>query len=107
VLQKKYYTIGEVADMFGVTTSLVRYWEKRFKQLKPQKQQGIRKYTADDIAQLRKIFELVKERGYTLRGAQEALRPLGGKAAKKSEVLKNLKDIRHFLETCQQKTECM
>lgn len=73
-LTKLYYSIGEIADIFGVNTSLIRYWEKEFKNLKPNKNRsGIRKYTAKDIAEFNRIYELVKERGFTIEGARKAL----------------------------------
>ena len=73
-LTKLYYSIGEIAEIFGVNTSLIRYWEKEFKNLKPNKNRnGIRKYTTKDIAEFNKIYELVKERGFTIEGARKAL----------------------------------
>jgi DNA-binding transcriptional MerR regulator len=74
-LTKLYYSIGEVAEMFDVSTSLIRYWETEFKNLKPQKNRnGDRKFTVKDIKELEKIYTLVKEKGYTLIGAQRELR---------------------------------
>jgi len=74
-LTKLYYSIGEVAEMFDVSTSLIRYWETEFKNLKPQKsKRGDRKFTVKDIKELEKIYTLVKEKGYTLLGAQKELK---------------------------------
>ncbi len=74
-LTKLYYSIGEVAEMFDVSPSLIRYWENEFKNLKPQKnRKGDRKFTVKDIHELEKIYTLVKERGFTLIGAQRELR---------------------------------
>ncbi len=103
-ITKHYYTIGEVAQLFQVSTSLIRYWEKEFSQLRPKKtKQGIRKYSQADINQLRSIYNLVKEQGYTLRGAKEALN--NSKTPKKpQELIEALKGIRAFLVDLQQHT---
>ena len=72
---KMYYKIGEVAKAFGVNTSLLRFWEKEFKQLKPRKNsKGNRLYTKDDIKILQEIYHLVKEKSYTLEGAKKKMR---------------------------------
>jgi DNA-binding transcriptional MerR regulator len=73
--EKLYYSIGEVAKMFGVNTSLIRYWEKEFgKWIKPHRSKsGSRYYTNDNIDQIRVVYELVKVEGYTLQGAKDAL----------------------------------
>lgn len=71
---KLYYSIGEVAKMFGVNTSLIRFWEKEFDIIKPTKnKKGNRLFTADDIENFKKIFALVKGEGHTLQGAKEKL----------------------------------
>lgn len=72
---KLYYSIGEVAAMFGVNTSLIRFWEKEFDIIKPNKtKKGNRLFSADDIENFKKIFILVKGEGYTLQGAKEKLK---------------------------------
>lgn len=71
---KLYYSIGEVAKAFDVNTSLIRYWEKEFPILKPKKnRKGNRYFTPEDIKNLKIIYHLVKEKGYTLDGAKIAL----------------------------------
>ncbi len=71
---KLYYTIGEVADMFGVNTSLIRFWEKEFDVIKPHKnKKGNRQFTKTDIDNFHLIFHLVKEKGMTLKGIKEEL----------------------------------
>lgn len=73
-LNKLYYTIGEVADMFDVNTSLLRYWESEFGQLKPRKKKGgVRLYTKSDIAKIQDIYILLKKRGFTIHGAKKQL----------------------------------
>lgn len=69
--EKRYYKIGEVADAFGVNASLIRFWEKEFNSIKPKKNaKGDRRFTPEDVQQLKRIYELVKERGFTLEGAK-------------------------------------
>jgi DNA-binding transcriptional MerR regulator len=73
--EKRYYKIGEVANAFNVNTSLVRFWEKEFDIIKPKKNsKGDRLFTSDDIANFKLIFNLVKERGFTLEGAKQKLK---------------------------------
>ncbi len=71
---KLYYPIGEVAKAFDVNTSLIRYWEQEFAILRPKKnKKGNRYFTPEDIKNLKIIYHLVKEKGYTLDGAKIAL----------------------------------
>ena len=71
---KLYYSIGEVAKAFDVNTSLIRYWEKEFPIIRPKKnKKGNRYFTPEDIKNLKMIYYLVKEKGYTLDGARVAL----------------------------------
>ena len=96
---KLYYSIGEVASMFGVTETLLRFWEKEFPSIKPQKAgRGIRQYTRDDIDVIRKIHYYVKEKGMTLEGARQALKENREGTDVKIEVLDRLKSIRGGLQ---------
>jgi DNA-binding transcriptional MerR regulator len=71
---KLYYSIGEVAKAFNVNTSLIRYWEQEFPILRPKKnKKGNRYFTPEDLKNLKIIYHLVKEKGYTLDGARVAL----------------------------------
>ena len=73
--EKRYYKMGEVANAFHVNTSLVRFWEKEFDIIKPKKNaKGNRLFTPDDISNFKLIFNLVKERGFTLEGAKQKLK---------------------------------
>ncbi|WP_341903602.1 MerR family transcriptional regulator [Fluviicola taffensis] len=75
VLTKLYYSIGEVATIFDVNTSLIRFWEKEFTVIQPKKnKKGNRLFTVKDIEHFNKIYQLVKEQGYTLDGAKKALK---------------------------------
>jgi len=74
-LTKLYYTIGEVALMFNVNASLIRFWEKEFTIIQPKKnKKGNRLFTPKDILNFNKIYNLVKEQGFTLEGAKNALK---------------------------------
>lgn len=74
-IERIYWTIGEVAEQLGVNTSLLRYWEKEFGTLRPKRTgKGDRLYTKEDIAKVREIQALLKEKGYTIVGAKEQLR---------------------------------
>jgi DNA-binding transcriptional MerR regulator len=74
-LTKLYYSIGEVADMFQVNASLIRFWEKEFSLIQPKKsKKGNRMFTVKDIENFNKIYNLVKTNGYTLDGAKKALK---------------------------------
>ena len=91
---KVYYSIGEVADMFGVNTSLIRFWEKEFDVIKPHKnKKGNRQFTKADIDN----FHLVKEKGMTLKGAQMKLRENKAETETNFEVVKRLKAIKEEL----------
>ncbi len=96
--EKLYYTIGEVAGMFGVNASLIRYWEGRFDIIKPHKnRKGNRLFTAKDIDNFRLIYHLVKERGMTLEGAAQKLRENRDDTVNNYEVVRRLEDIRNLL----------
>jgi DNA-binding transcriptional MerR regulator len=72
---KLYYSIGEAAEIFGVNTSLIRFWEKEFDQIKPIKNaKGNRKFTPKDLETLSRIYDLVKVKGFTLEGAKKELK---------------------------------
>ena len=76
-IEKLYYTIGEVANIFGVNTSHIRFWSNEFDVIRPAtNKKGNRLYTKDDIENFRKIYHLVKEKGFTLRGAKTELKDL-------------------------------
>ena len=92
---KVYYSIGEVADMFGVNTSLIRFWEKEFDVIKPHKnKKGNRQFTKADIDNFHLIYHLVKEKGMTLKGAQMKLRENKAETETNFEVVKRLNYFR-------------
>ena len=97
-IEKVYYSIGEVAEMFSVNTSLIRFWEKEFDIIKPKKnKKGNRLFTKHDIDNFHIIFHLVKERGMTLKGAQKKMKDNKEDTINNFEVVKTLKNIRDML----------
>lgn len=97
-VEKLYYSIGEVAKMFDVNTSLIRYWEKEFDVIKPKKnKKGNRFFTKQDIDNFHLIFHLVKERGMTLSGAKKKLKENKEDTANNFEVIKALTNIKKLL----------
>lgn len=99
-LTKVYYTITEVAEMFHVNASLLRFWEKEFpNQLANVKKnkKGDRYYNKADIANLKLLFHLVKEKRMTLEGAREHLKNNKKKVKDDKTLVENLEKIREFL----------
>ncbi len=98
VIEKHFYSIGEVAEMFSVKTSLIRYWEKEFDYIKPYKnKKGNRLFTPENIEELKLIFHLVKERGMTLDGAKKKIKQNKGDEIPELELVQKLKNIRELL----------
>jgi len=97
-VEKLYYTIGEVAEMFKVNTSLIRYWEKEFDIIKPKKnKKGNRLFTKNDIDNFHIIYHLVKERGMTLKGASKKMKENKDEEEFNFEIIKSLEQIREML----------
>ncbi len=93
--EKRYYGIGEVAKAFDVNTSLIRFWEKEFDVLKPKKNaKGNRKFTPEDITNLKFIYHLVKERGFTLDGAKTHLKEEKQQSLNTFEIISKLEDVK-------------
>ena len=95
---KLYYSIGEVAKMFDVNESLLRYWEKEFPIISPKKAGGnVRQYRKEDIENIRLVYHLVKEKGMTLQGAKQKLKMNRETTIRTTEILDRLKLIREEL----------
>ena len=96
---KLYYSISEVARMFDVNESLLRYWEKEFPTIITPKKAGgnIRQYRKEDIENIRLVYHLVKEKGMTLQGAKQRLKVNKERTVQTAEVLDRLKQIREEL----------
>jgi DNA-binding transcriptional MerR regulator len=94
-LTKRYYSIGEVADLLGVSKSMLRYWEAEFPDLKPHKNgRGDRRFTPDNIHLLVEIHNLVKDRGFTLEGARKELDRRKNRDKEHQACLDRLREIR-------------
>lgn len=95
---KLYYSISEVADLFGVNASLLRFWEKEFPQIAPKTtSRGVRQYRKEDVEMVRLIYHLVKEKGMTLPGARQKLKDNKEATVRNFEIISRLKDIKEEL----------
>ena len=96
---KLYYSISEVARMFDVNESLLRYWEKEFPTIITPKKAGgnIRQYRKEDIENIRLVYHLVKEKGMTLQGAKQRLKVNKERTVQTAGVVERLKQIREEL----------
>ncbi len=96
---KVYYSIREVAAMFDVNESLLRYWEREFPHLKPKTSGNkVRQYTEKDIEQIRLIYNLVKVRGFKIAAARKMLNENRSGAEKSAEVIERLMSLREELQ---------
>ena len=97
-MAKLLYSMGEVTDMFDVNASLIRYWESKFDCIKPHKnKKGNRMFTPSDIENFKLIYHLVKEKGMTLEGANNAMKRRGKKVMSEVSILERLQNIRAML----------
>ena len=97
---KLFYSMGEVAEMFDVNTSLIRHWESQFSVIRPKRnKKGNRLFSPEDVENLKMIYHLVKERGMTLEGAKKALRkaPSESGVDRDAELMERLQRIRALL----------
>tara|TARA_S200000501_G_scaffold357614_1_gene381470 strand:+ start:691 stop:1026 length:336 start_codon:yes stop_codon:yes gene_type:complete len=95
---KLFYKISEVAKMFDVNISAIRFWEKQFDILKPKRnKKGNRLFTKNDIKNMQIIHHLLKERGFTVEGAKKKLKDNKTDTINNIEIVKHLKEIRGFL----------
>lgn len=93
--EKRYYKIGEVAKAFGVNASLIRFWEKEFDIIQPKKNaKGNRMFTPDDISNFKLIYNLVKERGFTLEGAKQKLKENPEGTVQNHEIISRLEAVK-------------
>jgi DNA-binding transcriptional MerR regulator len=97
LFQKHYYTMGEVAEMFRVNQSLLRFWEAEFNILQPKKnKKGDRYFRPIDIKNLHLIYHLLRQRKYTIEGAKDFLKK-NSRAEEKFETIKKLEEVKRFL----------
>ncbi|NVJ89289.1 MAG: MerR family transcriptional regulator [Flavobacteriaceae bacterium] len=93
--EKRYYKIGEVAKAFNLNTSHIRFWEKEFDIIKPKKNaKGNRLFTPDDIKNFKLIYNLVKERGFTLDGAKQKLKKNPDGVIHNHEIISRLESVK-------------
>lgn len=105
-IEKLYYSIGEVAELFNVAPSLIRFWESEFELIKPKKnRKGNRQFTKEDIDHVKTIYHLVKEKGFTLQGAKEMLRNDPQAIKDKMDLIDSLKRVRSFLVEIREKLQ--
>ena len=97
--EKRYYSIGEIAKAFDVNTSLLRFWEKEFKEIQPKKKQGgARKYTSEDVTSIQKVYHLLKEKGLTIEGAKKQLKRKNLSKDGNLAVIQKLEQLKSNLE---------
>lgn len=97
LFQKQYYSIGEVATMFHVNTSLIRYWENEFDIIEPRKnRKGDRFFKPSDVKNLQLIYDLLRRRKFTLEGAKDYLKK-GNQAKGQYEMIESLQKLKSFL----------
>lgn len=98
LFRKQYYSIGEVAEMFNLNASLLRYWETEFDILKPRKnRKGDRHFRPEDIKNLSLIHHLLRQRKYTIEGAKDYLKKNKAKAHQSFGLIQRLEKLKKFL----------
>ena len=103
-LTKLYYSIGELSEMFGVSKSLIRFWETEFDLLRPHKNsKGDRRFTKQNIQQFEIIYDLVKNRGFTLKGAKKELKDNKERIDNRVNAIASLTKLKGFLEDLKEK----
>ncbi len=97
-LEKRYYSIGELAEMFKVSKSLIRFWEAEFSYLQAHKNaKGERRFTQKNIEQFSLVYHLVKERGFTLEGAKKEIENNKTRLQQKIQMIEKLQNIKDRL----------
>jgi DNA-binding transcriptional MerR regulator len=97
-ISKMYYTMGEVSKLFDVNQSLIRFYEKEFDILAPKKnKKGNRYFTPEDVENLKIIFNLIRDKGYTLNGAKEHLKNNITDSKDSHRVIQSLESLKKFL----------
>ena len=103
---KLYYSIGEVAKMFNVNESLLRFWEKEFPFITPKKAGGnVRQYRKEDIENIRLVYHLVKEKGLTLQGAKQKLKVSKDTSIRTAKIIDRLLLVREELASMQKELD--
>lgn len=107
-LDKKYYRIGEVAEILRIPASTLRFWETKFTLIKPRRNAGgTRFYTPEDVEKIRMINFLVHDKGLRLEAAEDQLRNNSSGVARRYEVVMRLRDIRGRLASLLDEVDAM
>lgn len=97
-INKMYYSMGEVSELFDVNQSLIRFYEKEFDILQPKKnKKGNRYFTPEDVENLKIILNLIRDKGYTLNGAREYLKNNMTASKDSQRVINSLENLKKFL----------
>jgi len=105
-LDKEYYNITEAAKIFNVASSLIRFWESEFDILQPGKdEKGNRRYTKKDLENLQIVYHLVKEKGYTLKGAKNILEEKQETVQKDISIINSLHKVKSLLIELREKIQ--
>ena len=97
-ISKMYYTMGEVAILFDANQSLIRFYEREFDILSPKKnKKGNRYFTSEDIENLKLIFHLTRDKGYTLQGAKDYIKNNGNAGKDNIRIINSLENLKQFL----------
>ncbi|MBT8221039.1 MAG: MerR family transcriptional regulator [Bacteroidia bacterium] len=98
-ITKRYYSISEVAERFNVSQSLIRFWEKEFDNLRPTKNsKGDRRFTEKNLIQFKLIYHLLKEKGFTIKGAKQEIKENRAKYIMKQKVVEKLEKLKSGIE---------
>lgn len=97
-ISKLYYPIGEVAEMFDVNTSMIRFYEKEFEILQPKKNaKGNRLFRPEDLDNLKIIFHLLKDKGFTLQGAKDFMKTNKNEVQDNQKIIDSLEKLKSFM----------
>jgi len=97
-ISKLYYPIGEVAEMFDVNTSMIRFYEKEFEILQPKKNaKGNRLFRPEDLDNLKIIFHLIKDKGFTLQGAKDYMKTNKNEVQDNQKIIDSLEKLKSFM----------
>jgi DNA-binding transcriptional MerR regulator len=97
-IEKLYYTMGEVTQLFDVNASQIRYYEREFEILQPKKnKKGNRLFSPEDVENLKIIFSLLKDKGFTLQGAKDYLKSNKNEVKENQKVIDSLERLKQFL----------
>ena len=97
-ISKLYYPIGEVAEMFDVNTSMIRFYEKEFEILQPKKNaKGNRLFRPEDLDNLKIIFNLLKDKGFTLQGAKDYMKSNKNEIQDNQKIIDSLEKLKSFM----------